>query len=118
MKTHRSMKFMPSLSLAFLCLMLGFLSPHRVRGAESSGLRWYQCSGDCQAKQAVKSLQPYALKPQASNPLGSDVCREQLQGKVRKITVRGKKIDVCQFQDQSSVELLGLHLEAEKLVRP
>lgn len=81
-----------------------------------SKLVFDNCPRECQAKSALRGLGSFPL-PKGTvlqNPLGANVCQEQLKGRVE---VR-KTSAVCAFSDGSSVGLQGLHLESEKFIRP
>ena len=108
-----SAKLMTGLRLSLAMLMVAGLFSTNLGAQE---LKYISCKGNCQAQKALKGLRPYPLdlKTKLSNPLGSDVCLKQLKGVVRKL----KGVDVCQFKDQSAVDLSGLHLYSERMALP
>ena len=106
-------KLMNGLRLSMASLMIGTLyAPH----AFSQDLSYLSCKGNCQAKKAIKNLRSYNLdlKKKLADPLGSEVCVQQLKGSVLKI----KKVDVCVFRDASAIELTSLHKYSERFARP
>lgn len=82
-------------------------------------LTFHDCKGECTARKQVKKLKAFrAPKAGMSNPLGVNVCHEQLGGKFDTKKLPSKERGVCRFSDGSSVELFGLHGEAEKFILP
>ncbi|MCE3013657.1 MAG: hypothetical protein LW878_11390 [Proteobacteria bacterium] len=106
-------KLMAGLRLSMATLMVTGLFTSTLQAQE---VKYFSCKGNCLAQKALKGLGPYPLdlKTKLSNPLGSDVCLKQLKGLVVKL----KGVDVCQFKDQSAVDLSHLHLYSERLARP
>jgi len=81
-------------------------------------LTFHYCKGECTARKQVKKLKAFkAPKTGMQNPLGVNVCQEQLGGKYDSKKLPGKERGVCRFKDGSSVELFGLHGEAEKFIQ-
>lgn len=106
-------KLMKGLRLSMASLMIGALyAPYAL----SQELSFLHCKGLCQAKKAINNLQNYNLdlKKKLSDPLGSEVCVQQLKGNVAKIN----KVDVCLFQDKSAIKLPSLHIYSERFAKP
>lgn len=106
-------KLITGLRFCLASLMIAALFSTTLQAQE---VKFFSCKGNCLAQRALKGLRPYPLdlKTKLSNPLGSDVCLKQLRGQV----VKFKGVDVCQFKDQSAVDLSGLHLYSERLALP
>ena len=106
-------KLITGLRLSMATLMVAVLFSTELGAQE---VNFFSCKGHCLAQKALKGLPPYPLdiKTKLSNPLGSDVCLKQLNGQV----VKFKGVDVCQFKDQSAVDLSHLHLYSERLALP
>lgn len=88
---------------------------------DMSRLVFHSCKNECSAKRAVKKLASFSMpksKDGMKNPLGVNVCQEQLQGQLAFIKIKTKERGVCQFNDGSSLELAGLHAESEKFIVP
>ncbi len=107
------MKLMVGFRISMATLMFAGLFTHSAYAQE---MKYLTCKGKCLAQIAVKNLKSYPLdiKSKLSDPLGSDVCAKQLKGNVTKI----KGVDVCQFKDQSAVDLTSLHLYSERFAVP
>lgn len=109
-------------------LSLGTLSALAQKKTQSAApkvdmgrLVFHSCKNECSAKKAVKRLTTFSMpksKDGLKNPLGINVCQEQLQGQLAFIKVQTRERGVCQFADGSSVELAGLHAESEKFIKP
>lgn len=119
MKTDSTQNFMLSLRQAFGLLL--FLSATTATAQKAkvdfSKLVFANCAQECQAKKALRTLSSFPMPKDGSvlqNPLGANVCQEQLKGRVE---IKGQAA-VCVFSDGSSVGLQGLHLESEKFIRP
>lgn len=129
MKTSQKMNFKNYLRLAFVAVLsfgaLNALAQKKVQTAapkvDMGRLVFHACKNECSAKKAVKKLTTFSMpkaKEGMKNPLGINVCQEQLKGQFAFIKLKGKERGVCQFTDGSSVELAGLHSESEKFIKP
>lgn len=119
MKTYLTRKFMLSLrqGLGLLLFASATTATAQTAKVDFSKLVFANCAKECLAKKALRSLRAFPMPKDGSvlqNPLGSNVCQEQLKGRVE---LKGTSA-VCAFSDGSSVGLPGLHLESEKFIRP
>ena len=99
------------LSMAALMVAALFSSSAHTQELDIKG-----CKKNCLAQKAIANFKTYNLdlKTRLADPLGSEVCKNQLKGLVSKL--KGK--DVCLFKDSSSIELTSLHLYSERFARP
>ena len=106
-------KLMTGLGLYLATLMI-VLSSTPV--AHSQDINLIACKGNCQAKKAIMKMKRYNLdlKKKLADPLGSEVCKNQLKGNVSKL----KRVDVCLFKDSSAIELTSLHKFSESFANP
>ncbi|MBY0518215.1 MAG: hypothetical protein K2P81_15000 [Bacteriovoracaceae bacterium] len=107
-------------SLAIFTLFFA-LNASAAPVVDSSHMTFYQCKGNCQAKKALTNLKTFSVskKTTLKNPLGSEVCTEQLGGVVGQFADKKKgSISICRFKDNSAIELQGLHRESEKFTTP
>jgi hypothetical protein len=129
MKTSQKMDFKNYLRLTIVAVLsfgaLNALAQKKVQSAapkvDMGRLVFHSCKNECSAKKAVKELTTFSMptsKDGMKNPLGVNVCQEQLKGQLAFIKLKAKERGVCQFADGSSVELAGLHSESEKFIKP
>lgn len=119
MKLLSSQKLMFPLrqSVGLFLIVSTFSAMAQTPKVDLSKLVFENCAKDCQAKKALRALKSFPMPKDGSvlqNPLGSNVCQEQLKGRVE----LKRSNAVCVFSDGSSVGLPGLHLESEKFIRP
>jgi hypothetical protein len=112
-------KIWTTFSMSLVCIAIALSS---IPSAFSkSTITYHNCQKTCQARTMLSNLKPYKLPTRSSglsNPLGSDVCKEHLNGSVKEVQIKRKKFDVCQFKDKSFIELSELHKESERLAIP
>jgi hypothetical protein len=110
-----------SIVLLFGCGTFSAYAQKNAAKVDMSRLVFHNCKNECTAKKAVKKMKSFEMpksKDGMKNPLGVNVCQEQLQGQLVFIKINNKERGVCQFEDGSSVELFGLHSESEKFIKP
>ncbi len=107
-------------SLAIFTLTLS-LNVTAAPVVDSSHLTFFLCKGNCLAKKALSGMKSFSVSKKATlkNPLGSEVCTEQLGGVVGQFVDKKKgSVSICRFKDNSAIELQGLHRESEKFTSP